>query len=218
VLRQIAILGIWPAELDNGDFLDGLFMPPRYVVEAVGLLTVTLEIPCRRSPPAIHRVWAETADETTELDLTENVVARLIALSKAGPMTIITFGGSWRDWPALKHAALRTGTDLGRLADLHPSSAAQIGEARLELVDLAMWLGGPTRAIRLGSPYLGSGLQDHAEAVAAKTAQLYRVFLRFLAVTGRLSGPVYRSADHNAGTEIRRLRNRAYKTGPRSLR
>lgn len=191
-------------------------MPPRHVLEAVGLLTASLEIPCRRTPPTLQRIWSETSDDHNELDLIENTVSRLVALSRLGPVTLVTFGGSWRDWPALKLAALRNGTDLGLLAGLLPTSGAQIGEQRVELVDLALWLGGPTHAIKIGSPYLGSGLQDHAEAVSAKTAQLYRVFLRYLAVTGRMSGAVYQRADYAAGAEIRRLQNRAHKIRPRS--
>lgn len=211
MFRQVAILGVWPTNAEPVHLFDSIFMPERQEIDAVGLLTVGMDIPCRRRTPTFQRVWAETSEDVSESRLVGNVIARLDALTRAGPTTIVTFGGCRRDWPALRTAALRSDTDMGVFAAVDAQSGAVIGQAPVELVDLAMWLGGPTFADHVGCPALVGGLGDRADIICTKTAQLYRVFLRFLAVTGRMSSTVYQSADHAVGEEVRRLRNRSYK-------
>ena len=213
MLRQIAILGVWPAPKDELGYLDRVFVPERRILDALGLLTVAMDIPCRRGAPTLQRIWAETAEGTEETELVDNGIARLEAQTRAGPLTIVTFGGTRRDWPTLKLAALRAGIGLGSLFDLQPRSGGAVGDARVELIDLALWLGGAALTAELG-PLALPAFADRPDAVAERTAQLYRLFLRFLAVTGRMSSPVYQRADYAVSSEIRRLRKRFDRNRP----
>jgi hypothetical protein len=213
MLRQIAVLGVWPATNDGSSFVDGVFLPGRKSLDALGLLTVAMDIPCRRSPPTLQRIWSDTADDFQETDLVENAIARLDALSRVGPMTIVTFGGTRRDWPTLKLAAIKAGTGLGPLFDLEPRSGGRVCEDRIELLDLALWLGGGALNAELG-PLTTTLIIDRVDAVAARTAQLYGLFLRFLVITGRMSGPVYHRADYAVNSEIRRLKKRSGRNRP----
>jgi hypothetical protein len=89
------------------------------------------------------------------------------------------------------------------LATLQVEPGHFAGEQRIELIDLALWLG--LLGISLAPPAANS-LLDREELVVAEVVQLYRAFLRFLAVTGRMSAPVYRRSEDTVNSEVRRLR------------
>jgi hypothetical protein len=205
MLRQIAILVVTPAPASHAPWLDQIFDQERRVLTQTGLLTIAMDMPCRRRGPTLQRVWAETLDDVREADLVDNTIARLDALSRVGPLTIVT---SWRDWPALKLGALRCGSDLGVLAALQAHPGNMAGEHKVELLDLALWLGHPAKPTMQSASPVSASLMDREDSIVAETVQLYRVFLRFLAVTGRMSSSIYRSADDAIGLEVRRLRSR----------
>jgi hypothetical protein len=209
MLRQIAILVVTPAPVSNAPWLDQLFDQERHVLTQTGLLTLAMDMPCRRGSPTLQRVWAETLDDVREADLVDNTIARLDALARIGPLTIVTNGGAWRDWPALKLAALRSGSDLGVLAPLQPEPGYFMGEKRAELVDLALWIGSDTGFTATTETVSPPSLAEKDDLLVAKTVRLYRAFLRFLTITGRMSAAVYENADVGIDHEVRRLRNKS---------
>jgi hypothetical protein len=208
MLRQIAVLVVTPAPLSHAPWLDRLFDQERHVLTQTGLLTLAMDMPCRRGGPTLQRVWAETLDDFREADLVDNTIARLDGLARVGPLTIVTNGGALRDWPALKLAALRGGSDLGVLAPLQPEPGYFMGEKRAELVDLALWIGSDSGFSATAEPVSPPSLAEKDDLIVAKTVRLYRAFLRFLAVTGRMSAAVYENADVGIDHEVRRLRNK----------
>jgi hypothetical protein len=52
-------------------------------------------------------------------------------------------------------------------------------------------------------------LAEKDDLLVAKTVRLYRAFLRFLTITGRMSAAVYENADVGIDHEVRRLRNKS---------
>jgi hypothetical protein len=173
-------------------------------IDEIGLITLSIDLPCRRGPPTLQRLWADALDDQRETEMVENVVARLTALARTGPTTIVTLNGQRSDWPALKLASLRNGVDLGELANVTPSDGREFGQGRLEVLDLAAWLGKPDLVAELGQGQ-NNPLIDRTDLLIRKSTQLYQLFLRFLFVTGNLSRPIHTKIEKSILIDFKRL-------------
>jgi hypothetical protein len=179
-------------------WIDRVFDPDRRAIDEVILMTLSMDIPCRRVAPTFQRLWAESHENVPEIEMVENVVARLIALTRAGPTTIVTLDGQRSEWPTLKLASMRCGVDLGELANVVPGDGRDTGNSRIEIVDLASWLGGSA------ANHAYKPVGSHLDAMIKRSSELYRLFLRFLVVNGAISSLLYRKIEKNI------LRDRDY--------
>jgi hypothetical protein len=203
VLRQVGILVVSPAPAATPWIEQVLsYDPPCRVISEVGLLTLAMDLPCRRSAPVLQRLWLETID-TPEREMIENLLARLNALVRVGPATIVTLGPR-AEWSAIRLGCLRAGVDMGEFADIRSAMGPLVGIGKAELVDLTEWL----KIDSLRSGFAGRQseiLKDKEEQLARKTLELYRVFLRSLFATGRISRPVYNKCEKSIFVDFKEL-------------
>jgi len=198
-LRQVAIVRITPGADPSRLSVKALMAPEPLILRAAWVLTLALDLPCRRAPPTLQGLYHDTAEAAGEAALAERVAARLTALRKLGPVSVVSHGGLARDWPALKAAWLRHGIPgTGyEVVDFHV--VERIGQDALEFIDLSRWVS----RTNLTSAALGHS--DPAEGGLETIWYVYQAFLGWLLVAGQMSRPVHQRAVDRLGGERRRL-------------
>ena len=199
-LRQVAIVVVDPLTDVSQLSVENLVAPEPTIIGSVSMLTAAIDIPCRRAPPTLQSYHYGTLEEDNERALGELIATRLSGLAMVGPVSVVTYGGITRDWPALRAAWLRHGIATGDFAFGGDSQVTEMGQRSRESIDLRSWIGQD-----IGSRPTDFVTEPSAAGRARSIPALYHAMLRWLLVQGQMSKPVYDRATDRFPDEWRRL-------------
>jgi hypothetical protein len=207
-LRQVAIIIVNPIIDINQLSVEALIAPEPTIIGTISMLTAAIDIPCRRAPPTLQSYHHGTVVEDGEGALGEFVATRLLRLSKVGPLSVVTYGGSTKDWPALRAVWLRHGIttcDFGFGLD---SQVSEMGQRSREFIDLRSWIG---QGIGCHAPHATAAMasDDPTRSIPA----IYHAMNRWLLIQGQMSKPVHDRAVERFPDEWRQI-GKAQPRGP----